>query len=476
MDYQVLNNEYTIKGDVFPSFEPVKNAFENNFKIGVECSSQLCIYIDGLCIIDLYGKVNGNKTPGGKQVDDNSINIMKQIKNYNHDSIQQVFSCSKNFEAIAMCICVERGLIDYNDKICKYWEEFSKNGKENITLKDVLMHDSGLSRFKRMVTVEDIRDQKPGGLMSKLIEDSQQIYNLFSDTELIEINDEIKRNYHSSTRGFIIQQILQRIDPKQRTIGQFINEELCKFLEIENSLYLGIPIEIQRSDKVHIAPMVSSVEENSQVEKTLDILKIPISELSRIPWALDDPDSEEYKKIVNSLNKDNAMSLALTQIFNIDCGLMNSEVSREIEVPSGNVHTNARTLAKIGSVMANNGKFLNKQFIKEETINKSYNNILSRFDNILLSQTLFTQGGFGVFRTTETDINTPEGFGNILCGVDCKDIDTVFYGWGGAGGSVFIWCPEFRISFAYTMTGMASNICGGPRTKRILNSLFECLA
>jgi CubicO group peptidase (beta-lactamase class C family) len=68
-------------------------------------------------------------------------------KTYDGDSLQMIFSSGKSVEAIAVAMLVDRKLLDYDQKISHYWPEFAKNGKENITVADLMRHEGGLSNF-----------------------------------------------------------------------------------------------------------------------------------------------------------------------------------------------------------------------------------------------------------------------------------------------------------------------------------------
>ena len=57
-----------------------------------------------------------------------------------------------------MCVCyilVDKGLLDYDAKVAKYWPEFSKLGKENITIADVMRHESGLDHMEHVFVDDD---------------------------------------------------------------------------------------------------------------------------------------------------------------------------------------------------------------------------------------------------------------------------------------------------------------------------------
>ena len=99
-----------VKGTVAPGYESVRDMFEQNFKEGREDNAQLCVYVGEEKVVDLYASLSSSP-------------------NYNADTLTNVFSSTKSLAAICMARMVDQGRVDYNEKISKYWPEFSQNGK-----------------------------------------------------------------------------------------------------------------------------------------------------------------------------------------------------------------------------------------------------------------------------------------------------------------------------------------------------------
>jgi CubicO group peptidase (beta-lactamase class C family) len=113
--------------------------------------------------------------------------------------------------ALVAAMLVDRGLLDYDEKISKYWPEFAKNGKDNIRLCDVLRHESGLSSFNFMHNDHDIlRENIKTNSIGAVVESCNQYFpNSINDVHT-------ERAYHGITRGFILNEIVRRVDPKGR--------------------------------------------------------------------------------------------------------------------------------------------------------------------------------------------------------------------------------------------------------------------
>ena len=140
---------------------------------------------------------------------------------------QCVFSSGKSVAAIVVAQLVEKGLLDYNEKVHKYWPQFAQNGKENVTLADVLRHESGLAWLDHTFAkddffLENIKANIPG----KVFEEE---HPHFPGTGGVQ-ETETKREYHYVTRGCILNEIVRRVDPKGRTIGEIIREVICKYM------------------------------------------------------------------------------------------------------------------------------------------------------------------------------------------------------------------------------------------------------
>ena len=202
-------------------------AFEENFALNTELGAQLYITLEDKIVIDLSGQ------------------SIRQKKNeqgiaYDRNTLQNCYSTGKNMEAICMAILSDRGLLSYDDLVCKHWPEFGQHGKDHVTVADVLRHEGGVPFFSdpsdlsdwrrdRKATVKDLLEIAP---LEKLIE-SSGYWNLTG-----------VRHYHACTRGWILSGILRRVDPQGRTLGQFMKDEVS--IPLEADIYCGISEDEQK--------------------------------------------------------------------------------------------------------------------------------------------------------------------------------------------------------------------------------------
>ena len=99
-------NEINIEGQVDSEYHSVKEAFRRNFQLGEEISAQLCVVHRNNIVADLWGSVSD---PG-----------------YDGDSLQTVWSSTKNLSALGVAMMVDRGLLSYEDKVTRHWPEFDR--------------------------------------------------------------------------------------------------------------------------------------------------------------------------------------------------------------------------------------------------------------------------------------------------------------------------------------------------------------
>ncbi|CAF3752809.1 unnamed protein product [Rotaria sp. Silwood1] len=109
------SNDNNVFGQVAPGWEKVRTKFEQNLTDGSDAGASLCIYHLGECVVNLTGGWKDAET---------------KKEPYTPDTLQLVFSTSKGIAAAAVALCVEKGWLDYEAPVAKYWPEFSVNGKE----------------------------------------------------------------------------------------------------------------------------------------------------------------------------------------------------------------------------------------------------------------------------------------------------------------------------------------------------------
>jgi hypothetical protein len=191
---------------------------------------------------------------------------VKSSRHYGHASVQNVFSSTKAVTSLVMAMLVDRGHIKYDTAISTLWPEFAQYDKEDITLSDVLRHESGLHEFDFALTGEELHREKikdSASVVRHKIASAKKRRHAYSGSRkgshhahssgrhskehkhhAQNINHDVSssgksRAYHAITRGWILNEICLRADPQKRTIGEFIRDEIARPLGISKELTLG---------------------------------------------------------------------------------------------------------------------------------------------------------------------------------------------------------------------------------------------
>ena len=173
-----------------------------------EIGLQVAAYLDGKLVVDAWAGMADEATK--KPVDG--------------DTMFMLSSTTKGVTATCMHLCVEKHKLDYDMPIVKVWPEFGANGKEAATLRHALSHRTGVPQTPVGYTPDWLPDWDK---MCRGIAALKPMYPIGERTA-----------YHSLNYGYINGEILRRVDG--RSIGQFLQDEICKPLGI-NGLYLGVP-------------------------------------------------------------------------------------------------------------------------------------------------------------------------------------------------------------------------------------------
>ncbi len=131
-----------IQGYANKGFESVREAFTDNFSHRNELGAACCIYCQGEKVVDLWGGIRDKATG----------------ELWEEDTMVLVFSATKGLSAMVMAVAQSRGWLDYEERVCTYWPEFAQQGKENITVRQLLAHQAGLFAFEATVDKDIIAD------------------------------------------------------------------------------------------------------------------------------------------------------------------------------------------------------------------------------------------------------------------------------------------------------------------------------
>lgn len=171
---------------------------------------QVCAYIGNVAVVDEW---SGHADLAGQHP-------------VSAGTLFPIFSVSKAVTAVAVHLLADRGQLDLEAPIAEIWPEFSVNGKAGATTRHVLQHRLGLPQLPAGVTPDSIGRWKA---------------TVDAIADLAPITPPGTRSsYLSMTFGFVLGEIIRRVDPSHREFGRFVTEELCAPLNI-GDLHFGLP-------------------------------------------------------------------------------------------------------------------------------------------------------------------------------------------------------------------------------------------
>lgn len=392
------------QGNVAPGFEKVKEEFELNFIERDETGAACAIYHKGESVVDLWG---------GYRDSDKGLP-------WEEDTLILVFSTTKGFSALALALAHSRGYFDYDERVATYWPEFSQNGKENITIRQLLSHQAGLCRVDKL-GIEYISDLDTRAVSEELAKQKPSW------------NPGEKQGYHCWTLGWYESELLRRTDPQGRSLGTFFREEIAIPLGLE--LYIGLPDEIDDTRIAYIKGI------NHPLQLFLQIAEMPFPLLKEFlkPWSLTMRTMVDPKRHLAHKN-------------------FNGRELRSLELPSGNGIGSVRSMAKLYSVFATGG---NELGLRRQTLSELESPPVpppgGYFDEIIRDDIAYSLGLMKPFEKF--------AFGtNSRC-----------FGHSGTGGSFCFADPEAQAGFAYGMNKQKYKLRNDPREKALRDAFYQCI-
>lgn len=391
-----MGNEATtrIDGTTDSGWEAVRAAFQKNFDLGEEVGASVAVYHRGRPVVHLWGgSFDGSDRP------------------YDDSTLQLVFSTTKGITAIAVAMCAQRGLIDYDAPVATYWPEFAARGKGEATVAQLLSHQCGLFSVQGEISLADALDWST---ITARLADTEPEWPIGST-----------HGYHALTYGWLAGELIRRVDPDHRSPGRFVAEEIAGPTGTE--VYIGLPETLES----RVAPIMGS----------------PLS-------GGDEDVDPAVKAMIEQFmgpNTRGGRALSLNGAFSVD-GAFNRRDVHAAEIPAANGITNAISLARVyASTFASvDGVRLLDDAVRERartTVTPD-----NEPDACLIMPTTFGMGFM-----THGPFTPYAGPGS--------------YGHPGAGGSVAFAQPERELAFAYVMNKPASNLANDARAQHLVDAV-----
>ncbi len=196
-----------LEGYAARGFGRVKDAFAANLDEGLDLGAGFCAHVDGEVVVDLRG---GRQGPESDEP-------------YGEDALQVVFSATKGITALCLHMAVQRGVLDLDDPVARWWPEFGQAGKEHVPVRWLLSHQVGLPTIDRKLSPEEILSWDP--VCAALA--AQRPY----------WEPGTAYGYHALTFGWLVGELFRRAEG--RSVGRFLAEEIAAPLDLE--MWIGLP-------------------------------------------------------------------------------------------------------------------------------------------------------------------------------------------------------------------------------------------
>ena len=313
---------------VAPGWEPVRDEFLTHLSSGLDRGASIAVRHKGELVVDLVG---GSRDKEGKvPYDANTLNV--------------IFSTTKGIAALAVAICVERGLVDYNEKMATYWPEFAAKGKGELTVAQVLAHRAGVFTVEGPITLEEALDWDT--VTSRLAETTP----FFAPNST--------HGYHALTYGWLAGELVRRVTG--RSIGDFIASEIVAPLGVD--FWIGLPEE--------------------QEHRVAHLMAHPIPKFP--------PDIAKFMNDFGGPGSEGATALSLNGAFGP--GAFNKREVHAAQIPGANGISNAKSLATIYAAVigeVNGVRLLGEDTLRQATISETP---VGEVDRILGRATVFGKG------------------------------------------------------------------------------------
>jgi CubicO group peptidase (beta-lactamase class C family) len=311
-----------IAGYVAPGYEAVREAFARNFAEQREIGAAVAAWADGEQVLSLWG---GLADP-------------MRGRPWCEDTLVLVFSTTKGLTSTCVHHLVERGGLELDAPVARYWPEFAQHGKHAITVRELLGQRAGLPVVDGDFTLEQAMSWTP------IVE------ALAAQTPLWEPGSD--HGYHLRTFGWLVGELFRRASG--RSVGRYFEQELAKPLHLD--WYLGLPANEER----RVARLVSP----------------PAS----------------YHAMMASLPRDMLLVRATgapSDLFHYDA-MWNRRALHEIELPSSNSLATASAVARMYAALL--WKVDGRRALRPETVAEAIEPVSRGPDRVLLTTTAFGSG------------------------------------------------------------------------------------
>jgi len=279
-----------VEGLTHDRYAAVREVFEANLASGQDVGASFCATVEGETVVDVWG---GWADP-------------TRTRPWTRDTIVNVYSTTKTVTALIALLLADRGELDLDAPVARYWPEFAANGKQRVKVSHLMSHSAGLPGWRQPMRTEDLYDwEKATTLLA---------------AQATEWEPGTACGYHGLTQGYLVGEVVRRITG--RSIGTVLRDEVAEPLGAD--FHIGLPA----SEETRVAELVAPPAGPPQFGATdLQVMVAgnPAPEVAQV----------------------------------------NSRAWRRAEIPAAGGTGNARSVAQMHAILANRGVAQGRRFMSE---------------------------------------------------------------------------------------------------------------
>ncbi|HVP84899.1 MAG TPA: serine hydrolase domain-containing protein [Rhizomicrobium sp.] len=300
----------TSQGTTQDRFAPVREVFETNLNNGEDVGACYCATVNGETVVDIWGGyADGERT-----------------RKWERDTIINVYSTTKTMTALTALLVADRGELDFDAPVARYWPEFAANGKGDVKVSHLMSHSAGLSGWKEPIAKDTLYDWEKA---TSLLAAQAPFWKPGTAP-----------GYHAVTQGYLVGEVVRRITGK--SLGTVFREEIAAPLGAD--FHIGLPA--------------------SEDARVADLIPPP-----------------KGTAIADSAQSDLQKNMATNP--GVDVSETRTRAWRGAEIPAAGGTGNARSVAEIHTILANGGMAKGKRFLSEAGCRKALEPQIEGTDLIL---------------------------------------------------------------------------------------------
>ena len=346
-----------VQGVAGDRFEGVRNQFQTHLDTGADIGASFCVTRDGETVVDLWG----------------GFADVEGTRPWEKDTIVNVYSTTKTMTALTALLLADRGELDFDAPVAKYWPEFAANGKADVKVSHLMSHSAGLSGWREPMTNDDLYDWEKA---TSLLAAQAPLWKPGTAP-----------GYHAITQGYLVGEVIRRVAGK--SVGTLFREEIAGPLGAD--FHIGLPA----SEDARVADLKPPADASISA----------------------DPTMTEIKKITFTNP-------------GIDVSQTRTRAWRGAEIPAAGGTGNARSVATIHTILANGGMANGKRFLSEAGCRKALEEQIQGTDLILGIPVRYGLG-FGLSGPMSPALNEHSmfwgGYGGSIALIDMEAHTTMSY-------------------------------------------------